>query len=127
MLSITLLKHISASFLFSCLFEFRWTYADSSWARIAALVPLVVSCAEAGDQIADEILSNAVEELALSVKAVVQRLHLAGEGMPSFIFISNTSETKCYNIVLTYIVAQSLTSMDITCFSCRNLYYMFQL
>ncbi|KAG6416789.1 hypothetical protein SASPL_124227 [Salvia splendens] len=56
-----------------------WTYADSSWARIAALVPVVVSCAEAGDQIADEILSNAVRELALSVKAVVQRLHLAGE------------------------------------------------
>lgn len=56
-----------------------WTYADSSWARIAALVPLVVSCAEAGDQIADEILKNAVQELAISVKAVVQRLHLAGE------------------------------------------------
>ncbi|KAL7131170.1 hypothetical protein ABFS83_13G180400 [Erythranthe nasuta] len=57
----------------------RWTYADSSWARIAALVPLVVSCAEAGDQVADEILNNSVQELALSVKAVVQRLHLAGE------------------------------------------------
>lgn len=40
----------------------------------------MVSCAEAGDQIADEILKNAVEELAISVKAVVQRLHLAGEG-----------------------------------------------
>ncbi|KAH6788298.1 Actin-like ATPase superfamily protein [Perilla frutescens var. frutescens] len=56
-----------------------WTYADSSWARIAALVPVVVSCAEAGDKIADEILNNAVQELSLSVKAVVQRLHLAGE------------------------------------------------
>ncbi|KAH7568451.1 hypothetical protein JRO89_XS06G0001300 [Xanthoceras sorbifolium] len=45
----------------------RWTYADSSWARIAALVPEAVSCAEAGDQ----ILVNAVQELALCVKAVV--------------------------------------------------------
>ncbi|KAJ6980500.1 N-acetyl-D-glucosamine kinase-like [Populus alba x Populus x berolinensis] len=45
-----------------------WTYADPSWARIAALVPEVVSCAEACDQ-----------DLALSVKAVVQRLHLCGE------------------------------------------------
>ncbi|KAI3455927.1 hypothetical protein Pfo_012590 [Paulownia fortunei] len=63
----------------------RWTYADSSWARIAALVPHVVSCAEAGDQVADEILNNAVQELALSVKAVVQRLYLAGEdGNDSF-------------------------------------------
>ncbi|KAK6150146.1 hypothetical protein DH2020_017671 [Rehmannia glutinosa] len=62
-----------------------WTYADSSWARIAALVPLVVSCAEVGDQVADEILKNAVQELALSVKAVVQRLYLAGEdGSDSF-------------------------------------------
>lgn len=62
-----------------------WTYADSSWARIAALVPLVISCAEAGDQIANEILNNAVQELALCVKAVVQRLSLAGkDGTNSF-------------------------------------------
>ncbi|KAL2494305.1 Actin-like ATPase superfamily protein [Forsythia ovata] len=62
-----------------------WTYADSSWARIAALVPEVVSCAEAGDQIANDILNNAVQELAMSVKAVVQRLQLAGEdGTGSF-------------------------------------------
>ncbi|KAL6567248.1 hypothetical protein OROGR_000916 [Orobanche gracilis] len=56
----------------------KWTYADSSWARIAALVPLVVSCAESGDQVAHEILTNAVQELASSVIAVVRRLHLAG-------------------------------------------------
>ncbi|XP_027085696.1 uncharacterized protein [Coffea arabica] len=62
-----------------------WTYADPSWARIAALVPVVVSCAEAGDQVAIEILNNAVEELGSSVKAVVQRLSLAGEdGKGSF-------------------------------------------
>jgi N-acetylglucosamine kinase-like BadF-type ATPase len=58
----------------------RWTYADPSWARIAALVPEVVSCAEAGDQIANKILVDAVQELAISVKAVVQRLCLCGEG-----------------------------------------------
>lgn len=81
----TYLNYITILFI-SCLLEFRWTYADSSWARIAALVPVVVSCAEAGDQIADEILSNAVQELALSVTAVVQRLHLAGEGVFSYIF-----------------------------------------
>ncbi|KAI4302607.1 hypothetical protein MLD38_038331 [Melastoma candidum] len=56
-----------------------WTYADPSWARIAALVPLVVACAEAGDVVAEKILSDSVEELALSVKAVVQRLGLCGE------------------------------------------------
>ncbi|KAH7545497.1 hypothetical protein FEM48_Zijuj01G0100100 [Ziziphus jujuba var. spinosa] len=62
-----------------------WTYADPSWARIAALVPEVVSCAEAGDQIANEILVDAVQELTISVKAVVERLNLCGEdGSASF-------------------------------------------
>lgn len=56
-----------------------WTYADSSWARIAALAPVVISCAEAGDEIANKILVEAVEELAVCVKSVVQRLHLFGE------------------------------------------------
>lgn len=56
-----------------------WTYADPSWARIAALVPVVVSCAEAGDVIANEILNAAVQELSLTVKAVVQRLGLSGK------------------------------------------------
>ena len=59
---------------------FRWTYADPSWARIAALVPVVVSCAEAGDEVSNKILLSSVQELAASVKAVVQRLGLCGEG-----------------------------------------------
>lgn len=60
--------------------KIRWTYADQSWARIAALVPAVVSCAEAGDEIANNILQDSVKELALSVTAVVQRLGLCGSG-----------------------------------------------
>ncbi|OVA05850.1 ATPase [Macleaya cordata] len=56
-----------------------WTYADPSWARIAALVPVVVSCAESGDQVANQILLDSVKDLAESVKAVVRRLGLCGE------------------------------------------------
>ncbi|KAL5977111.1 hypothetical protein ACLOJK_021453 [Asimina triloba] len=56
-----------------------WTYADPSWARIAALVPVVVSCAESGDEVANKILAESVGELAESVKAVVRRLGLCGE------------------------------------------------
>ncbi|XP_071689497.1 uncharacterized protein [Rutidosis leptorrhynchoides] len=56
-----------------------WTYADPSWARIAALVPVVVSCAEAGDEVANGILLDAVQDLASSIKAVVSRLGLCGE------------------------------------------------
>ncbi|CAM8944255.1 unnamed protein product [Rhodiola kirilowii] len=62
-----------------------WTYADTSWARIAALVPVVVRCAEAGDEVANNILRYSVQELAASVRAVVQRLCLCGEdGKGSF-------------------------------------------
>jgi len=59
---------------------FRWTYADPAWARIAALVPNVVICAEAGDEVAHKILLEAVQELVSSVKAVVNRLGLCGQG-----------------------------------------------
>lgn len=61
-------------------FKIRWTYADPSWARIAALVPVVVSCAEAGDEVANKILLESAQELASSVKAVVGRLGLCGQG-----------------------------------------------
>ena len=61
--------------------QFRWTYADPSWACIAALVPVFVSCAEAGDEVANKILLDSVQELASSVKAVIQRLGLCGEGV----------------------------------------------
>uniref|UniRef100_J3MVP6 N-acetyl-D-glucosamine kinase n=1 Tax=Oryza brachyantha TaxID=4533 RepID=J3MVP6_ORYBR len=56
-----------------------WTYADPSWARIAALVPVVVSSAEDGDEVANKILRDSVQELADSVVAVVRRLTLCGE------------------------------------------------
>ncbi|KAL5577398.1 hypothetical protein UlMin_019097 [Ulmus minor] len=79
-----------------------WTYADRSWARIAALVPEVVACAEAGDPTANDILVDAVQELASSVKAVVERLHLSGEdGADSFpiVMVGGVLETKrCWDI-----------------------------
>ncbi|POO00989.1 ATPase [Trema orientale] len=74
-----------------------WTYVDRSWARIAALVPEVVSCAEAGDQIAHDILVEAVKELALSVKAVVERLRLCGEdrnGSFPIVMVGGVLETE---------------------------------
>uniref|UniRef100_A0A0A9DBX2 N-acetyl-D-glucosamine kinase n=1 Tax=Arundo donax TaxID=35708 RepID=A0A0A9DBX2_ARUDO len=56
-----------------------WTYADPSWARIAALVPVVVSSAEDGDEVANKILHGSVQELADTVIAVVRHLRLCGE------------------------------------------------
>ncbi|KQK21038.1 hypothetical protein BRADI_1g58297v3 [Brachypodium distachyon] len=57
-----------------------WTYEDQSWARIADILPVVVESAVGGDEVANKILHNSVGELASSVKAVVQRLALSGEG-----------------------------------------------
>lgn len=57
-----------------------WTYADPSSAHFAALVPVDVSSAEAADEVPNKIWFDSVEELAESVKAVVQRLSLSGEG-----------------------------------------------
>ncbi|KAJ0467147.1 putative hexokinase [Helianthus annuus] len=74
-----------------------WTYADPSWARIANLVPVVISCAEAGDQVANDILLHAVQELASSVKAVVHRLGLCGkDGKASFplVMVGNVLEAN---------------------------------
>lgn len=45
---------------------------------------MVVSCAESGDQVSNKILLDSVQELAASVKAVVQRLGLCGEGELKF-------------------------------------------
>ncbi|GLJ40877.1 hypothetical protein SUGI_0845630 [Cryptomeria japonica] len=56
-----------------------WTYADPSWARIAALVPVVKACAAAGDEVAKSVLLKAIQELAESIRAVVQRLNLCGK------------------------------------------------
>jgi N-acetylglucosamine kinase-like BadF-type ATPase len=56
----------------------RWIYADAAWARVAALVPVVKSCAKGGDEVALGVLEHAVEELACSVKAVVRKLNLNG-------------------------------------------------
>ncbi|GAQ89315.1 hypothetical protein KFL_005100050 [Klebsormidium nitens] len=62
-----------------------WAYKDHSWARVAALVPVVKDTAAAGDAVALRILEEAVEELASTVEAVVRRLKLGGEdGTASF-------------------------------------------
>ncbi|KAI3827093.1 hypothetical protein L1987_01157 [Smallanthus sonchifolius] len=76
MLTDSILKYLSLSSSDELI---GWTYADPSWARIADLVPQVVSCAVAGDEVANKILNDAVAELAVTVKAVVQRLGLCGE------------------------------------------------
>lgn len=59
---------------------YRWTYEDPPLARIPVLVTVVVTCVKAGDEVANKILLDSVQELASSVKAVVERLGLCGQG-----------------------------------------------
>ena len=59
-----------------------WMYDDIAWARFAALAPLVTQCAEQGDAVANAILDQAADDLATTVKAVVNGLHLAQAAFP---------------------------------------------
>jgi len=38
-------------------------YAEAGWARIAALAPAVVACAQDGDQVAHHILQEGISDL----------------------------------------------------------------
>jgi N-acetylglucosamine kinase-like BadF-type ATPase len=59
-----------------------WMYAEISWARVAALAPLVTQCAQQGDAVAQAILEQAAHDLATTVRAVVQGLHLETAEFP---------------------------------------------
>lgn len=51
----------------------RWAYMDTSWARMAALAPLVIDCAEAEqDSAAMDILQAGAIELVKSVETAVK-------------------------------------------------------
>lgn len=51
-------------------------YAEPGWARIAALAPLVVTCAEQGDLSAKQILEQGCQDLVMAVQAVAGRLQM---------------------------------------------------
>jgi N-acetylglucosamine kinase-like BadF-type ATPase len=59
-----------------------WAYRDIAWERFAALAPLAVHCAEAGDAVAQRILADGAEGLAGAVKAVVQNLKMPEDPFP---------------------------------------------
>jgi N-acetylglucosamine kinase-like BadF-type ATPase len=88
----------NASKLLAYSFFCRWTYADPSWARIAALVPVVKACAGAGDKVAQNIFLNAVQEIVASVKAVVQRLGLSVKGQSLSLRIQSSLYVHTFEI-----------------------------
>eukprot|EP00898_Chlorokybus_atmophyticus_P004099 jgi/Chlat1/4690/Chrsp3S05622 len=59
-----------------------WRYADTSWARVAALAPVVLALCNdgGGDAEAQNIAEDGARELATSAKAVALRLGLGEEG-----------------------------------------------
>ena len=54
----------------------RWVYAEAGWARIAALAPAVVACAQDGDQEAHHILQEGIADLVTAVQAVAKQLNM---------------------------------------------------
>ncbi|MCB0115529.1 MAG: hypothetical protein KDD84_15630 [Caldilineaceae bacterium] len=59
-----------------------WAYTDFAWERFAALAPLAIECAAAGDAVAQTILDEGAEGLAVAVKAVVVGLNLQAQPIP---------------------------------------------
>ncbi|CAI5476392.1 unnamed protein product [Closterium sp. Yama58-4] len=62
-----------------------WAYSDPAWARIAALFPCVRACAAAGDAAAMAVITDGVEEMALSAHAVACRLGFPESRQPFLI------------------------------------------
>jgi N-acetylglucosamine kinase-like BadF-type ATPase len=59
-----------------------WTYRDLTWARFADLAPIVVQCAEMGDESAWHILSQTAQGLGETIQAVVTGLALQEASFP---------------------------------------------
>ena len=56
----------------------RWAYAQQGWAPIAALAPLVMAAAKAGDAVASQIIGTAADQAARAVAAVAAKCGLKG-------------------------------------------------
>ena len=52
----------------------RWTYETSGWDHIAAVAPVVIACAAAGDASALLILESGAADIADSAAAVLHRM-----------------------------------------------------
>lgn len=60
----------------------RWTYADTEWARIAALAPLVSACAAQGDAVSRAIVDKSAAALSRAIFVVAQRLGMIDTAFP---------------------------------------------
>ncbi len=60
----------------TCAGACRWAYADRGWAHIAALAPLLVQCAQQGDEVAQAQVAAAVGDLVTSVVTVAGKLQI---------------------------------------------------
>lgn len=71
----------------------RWAYAQQGWAPIAALAPLVMAAAKAGDAVATRIIDTAADQAAGAVAAVVARCGVTGMGYK--IVLSGAPSHRC--------------------------------
>ncbi|KAK9915861.1 hypothetical protein WJX75_005370 [Coccomyxa subellipsoidea] len=55
-----------------------WAYSEPGWARIAALAPAVLQCAEEGDSVAFRIVTGAANEAVRAAVTIAERSRLKG-------------------------------------------------
>ena len=59
----------------------RWTYETTGWDHIAAIAPVVIACATAGDTIAASILASGADAIVDSAAAVLTKLCPSGDAL----------------------------------------------
>lgn len=71
----------------------RWAYRESGWARIAALAPAVLECAEDGDLVAFKIVTTAADEAVRAAETVAAKAKLKGRRFK--MILSGESFQRC--------------------------------
>jgi N-acetylglucosamine kinase-like BadF-type ATPase len=52
------------------------------WEQVSALAPLVEVCAQEGDEVAAQLMSDTINSLLDAIRTCVQRAHVAESGVP---------------------------------------------
>jgi N-acetylglucosamine kinase-like BadF-type ATPase len=77
----------------------NWTYRDLTWARFADLAPIVMQCAETGDESARHILSQTAQGLGEAIVAVVTGLALQEAPFPLILTGGNLREGPLHKLL----------------------------
>jgi len=91
-----------------------WAYRDLSWARFAALSPLVFLAASQGDKVAEQILESNANHLLENIKLVVKSAGFSGRTPLVFAGgnLTHNDGNGIYTQILKRMIKQQLPDLD---------------